>query len=68
MEVKHPVSTLKKWLELLVIAAVVVMPLALIAFIGMKTTTATWELITLGSMGTLVWWYVCYVAFWFLVP
>jgi hypothetical protein len=72
MEVKNPVAisvrtTVRTCLELLIIAFVILLPLATTAFATMDTNLSMWEIFICGVVGTLIWWRLCWFAFWFLI-
>ncbi len=72
MEVKNPVivsvrTTVRNGFELFTIAFVILLPLALTAFAAFDTNISMWEIFTCGAVGTLIWWYLCWLAFWFIV-
>jgi hypothetical protein len=71
MEVKHPVATsvviIKNCLELFTILFAIVLPLAATVFAISNTDFSMWKMMTCGALGTLIWWYLCWFAFWFIV-
>jgi hypothetical protein len=71
MEVKHPVvvsvkKTVRNGFELFIIAFAILLPLAITAFAALKTDISTWVIVTCGVTGTLIWWFLCWFAFWLL--
>jgi hypothetical protein len=72
MEVKNPVTvsvrtTVRTGLEIFSIVFAILLPLALIAFITMDINLPTWEIFICGVVGTLIWWRLCWFAFWFII-
>lgn len=72
MEVKHTVTkslrtTVRNGLELLAITLVFLLPLAVTAFALIDTELSFWETVIFGVVGTLVWWGLCWFAFWFKI-
>jgi hypothetical protein len=71
MEVKYPTAsvrtTVRNGFELFTIVFVILLPLAVIAFTKLNSDIPTWEIITCGAAGTLIWWYLCWFAFWLIV-
>ena len=72
MEVKNPVTvsvrtTVRNGFELLAIAFAILLPLALTAFATMDTYKSLWETFIYGVVGTLVWWSLCWFAFWIII-
>ena len=72
MEVKHSVvvsvkKTIKNGFELFAIAFAILLPLAVTAFAALKTDIPTWEIFIFGVSGTLIWWFLCWFAFWVIV-
>ena len=72
MEVKYPVAasvrtTVRNGFELITIVLAIVLPLAVIAFTTLETDIAKWEIATCGLIGTLIWWYLCWFAFWLII-
>ena len=72
MEVKNPVTvsvrtTVRTGFELFTIAFAILLPLAVTAFATMDTKLSVWEIFTCGVVGTLIWWRLCWCAFWFIV-
>jgi hypothetical protein len=72
MEVKYPVTasvrtTVRNGFELFTITFAIVLPLVLTAFASLNTEISTWEIVTCGVAGTLIWWCLCWFVFWFIV-
>ena len=72
MEVKYPVkasvrTAVRNGFELFTIVFAIVLPLVVIALTTLKTNISIWEIATCGLIGTLIWWYFCWFAFWLLV-
>ena len=72
MEVKNPVTssvriTVRTGFELLAIAFAILLPLAITAFATITINLSTWAIITYGVVGTLIWWRLCWFAFWFII-
>jgi hypothetical protein len=72
MEVKYPVTssvrtTVRNGFELFAIVFAIVLPLAVTAFTILKTDISIWEIVTCGAAGTLIWWCLCWFAFWLLI-
>jgi hypothetical protein len=71
MEVKNPLivsvrTTVRTGFELFIIAFVLLLPLAVTAFATMYTNLSIWEIFTCG-IGTLIWWHICWFAFWIII-
>jgi hypothetical protein len=72
MEVKNPVTaavriSVRTGIELFTIAFAIILPLAVTAFATMNTNIPLWEIFTCGAVGTLIWWPLCWFAFWFMI-
>jgi len=72
MEVKNSVivsvrTTVRNGLELFTIAFAILLPLVVTAFSLLDTNIPMWEIFTCGVVGTLIWWYLCWLAFWFII-
>ena len=72
MEVKYPVTAsvrtaVRNGFELIIIALAITLPLVVIAFTSLETNISKWEIVACGSIGTLIWWYLCWFAFWLIV-
>jgi hypothetical protein len=72
VEAKYPVATavrtkIRNGFELFTIAFAIVLPLAVTAFAISNTDTSMWKIMICGALGTLIWWYLCWFAFWFVV-
>lgn len=72
MEVKNPVTAsvrtkVRNSLELLAIAFAMLLPLAVTAFATMDTNLSFWEIFICGVVGTLIWWSLCWFAFWIII-
>ncbi len=72
MEVKNPVTasvrtTVRTGFELFAIAFAILLPLAVTAFATMDTNLSMWETFTCGVVGTLIWWRLCWFAFWIII-
>jgi hypothetical protein len=72
MEVKYPVAAsviikIRNCLELFTIAFAIVLPLAATAFALPNKDFSMWKIMICGALGTLIWWYLCWFAFWFIV-
>jgi hypothetical protein len=72
LEFKYPVTssvrtTVRNGFELITIVFVILLPLAVTAFTKLNTDISTWEIITFGAAGTLIWWCLCWFAFWLIV-
>ena len=71
MEVKNPVTasvrtTVRTSFELFTIAFAIILPLAVIAFATMDINLPIWAIFTCGVVGTLIWWRLCWFAFWII--
>ena len=72
MEVKNPVTasvrtTVRTGFELFTITIAILLPLAVIAFATMEINLPIWVIYTCGVVGTLIWWRLCWFAFWFII-
>jgi len=72
MEVKNPVTasvriSVRTGFELFTIAFAIILPLALTAFATMDTNLSMWVIFTCGVIGTLIWWRLCWFAFWLII-
>ena len=72
MEVKNPVTasvriSVRTGFELFTIAFAIILPLALTAFATMDTNISFWETFIGGLVCTLVWWSLCWFAFWIII-
>jgi hypothetical protein len=72
MEAKNPVTvsvrtTVRTGFELFTIAFAILLPLALTAFATMDTNLSIWVIFICGVVGTLIWWRLCWYAFWFII-
>ena len=72
MEVKNTVTTsvrtsVRTGFELLAIAFAILLPLAITAFATMDINLPIWAIFTGGVVGTLIWWRLCWFAFWFII-
>jgi hypothetical protein len=72
VEVKYPVKTsvrtaVRNGFEFFAIVVAIVLPLAVVAFTTLETNISTWEIATCGITGTLIWWYLCWLAFWLII-
>ena len=72
MEVKNPViasvrTTVRTGIELFTIAFAIILPIAVTVFATMNISIPMWEIFTCGAVGTLIWWRLCWFAFWFII-
>jgi hypothetical protein len=72
MEVKNPVTasvrtTIRTGIELFTIALAIILPLSITAYATMNTNIPLWEIFTFGAVGTVIWWHLCWFAFWFMI-
>lgn len=72
MEVKYPgaasvITKIRNGFELLIIAFAILLPLAAIVFAISNTDISIWKIMTGGVVGTLIWWNLCWFAFWIIV-
>ena len=72
MEVKNPVTVsvitaVRTGFELIAIAFAILLPLAVTAFATVDTNLSVWEIVTCGLVGTLIWWRICWFAFWIII-
>ena len=72
MEVKNSVivsvrTTVRNGFELFTIAFAILLPLAITAFLSLDTNISIWETFICGAVDTLIWWYLCWLAFWFII-
>lgn len=72
MEFKYPVKTsvrtaVRNGFELFAIVVAIILPLAVVAFTTLRTNISIWEIATCGVIGTLIWWCLCWFAFWLII-
>lgn len=60
-------KTIRNGFELFAIAFAILLPLAATAFAALKTDMPIWEIVIFGIAGTLIWWFLCWFAFWVIV-
>jgi hypothetical protein len=71
MEVKNSTvsvrTAVRTGFELITIAFAIILPLAVTAFATVDTNISVWEIVTCGLVGTLIWWCICWFAFWIII-